>query len=197
MSRLPGADSEPDASRRDPRAVLAPGARWHRARDARHRRRRGRPRRRRAGRASSAWHRAAPPRTPGGPRSRSGRCRCPGSPSTTPGSGSAAPSSSGRRARSTWCTPPPHVASASRAPWVATIHDLHFLHEPGHFTHAGRVGVHALPRPRAGRGGPGACARRRPPGSTARPPASRPSAVRVVPWARLVATGDRRPPWSG
>src|SRR5690606_15522950 len=24
-----------------------------------------------------------------------------------------------------------HVASASRAPWVATVHDLHFLHEPG------------------------------------------------------------------
>jgi glycosyltransferase involved in cell wall biosynthesis len=30
-----------------------------------------------------------------------------------------------------------HVASASRAPWVATIHDLHFLHEPGHFTKRG------------------------------------------------------------
>ena len=30
-----------------------------------------------------------------------------------------------------------HVASASRAPWVATIHDLHFLHEPGHFTPRG------------------------------------------------------------
>src|SRR5688572_24880268 len=30
-----------------------------------------------------------------------------------------------------------HVASASRAPWVATIHDLHFLHEPGHFTRRG------------------------------------------------------------
>lgn len=30
-----------------------------------------------------------------------------------------------------------HVASASTAPWVATIHDLHFLHEPGHFTARG------------------------------------------------------------
>jgi glycosyltransferase involved in cell wall biosynthesis len=30
-----------------------------------------------------------------------------------------------------------HVASASRAPWVATIHDLHFLHEPDHFTARG------------------------------------------------------------
>jgi glycosyltransferase involved in cell wall biosynthesis len=30
-----------------------------------------------------------------------------------------------------------HVASASKAPWVATIHDLHFLHEPGHFTSRG------------------------------------------------------------
>jgi len=29
------------------------------------------------------------------------------------------------------------VASASRAPWVATVHDLHFLHEPGHFTSRG------------------------------------------------------------
>jgi glycosyltransferase involved in cell wall biosynthesis len=30
-----------------------------------------------------------------------------------------------------------HVASASRAPWVATVHDLHFLHEPAHFTRRG------------------------------------------------------------
>ncbi len=30
-----------------------------------------------------------------------------------------------------------HVASASRAPWVATIHDLHFLHDPSHFTPRG------------------------------------------------------------
>lgn len=30
-----------------------------------------------------------------------------------------------------------HVASASRAPWVATIHDLHFLHDPTHFTPRG------------------------------------------------------------
>jgi glycosyltransferase involved in cell wall biosynthesis len=30
-----------------------------------------------------------------------------------------------------------HVAPASTAPWVATIHDLHFLHEPGHFTARG------------------------------------------------------------
>jgi glycosyltransferase involved in cell wall biosynthesis len=30
-----------------------------------------------------------------------------------------------------------HVASASRAPWVATVHDLHFLHEPDHFTPRG------------------------------------------------------------
>jgi glycosyltransferase involved in cell wall biosynthesis len=30
-----------------------------------------------------------------------------------------------------------HVASASRAPWVATIHDLHFLHDPSHFTARG------------------------------------------------------------
>jgi glycosyltransferase involved in cell wall biosynthesis len=30
-----------------------------------------------------------------------------------------------------------HVASASTAPWVATIHDLHFLHEPSHFTRRG------------------------------------------------------------
>lgn len=30
-----------------------------------------------------------------------------------------------------------HVASASRAPWVATVHDLHFLHEPSHFTKRG------------------------------------------------------------
>ena len=30
-----------------------------------------------------------------------------------------------------------HVASASRAPWVATIHDLHFLHEPSHCTARG------------------------------------------------------------
>lgn len=30
-----------------------------------------------------------------------------------------------------------HVAPASRAPWVATVHDLHFLHEPGHFTRRG------------------------------------------------------------
>lgn len=33
-----------------------------------------------------------------------------------------------------------HVAAASRAPMVATVHDLHFLHEPGHFTSRG-VGV--------------------------------------------------------
>lgn len=30
-----------------------------------------------------------------------------------------------------------HVAAPSRAPMVATIHDLHFLHEPGHFTRRG------------------------------------------------------------
>ena len=30
-----------------------------------------------------------------------------------------------------------HVAAASRAPLVATVHDLHFLHEPGHFTKRG------------------------------------------------------------
>ncbi|MDP1819881.1 MAG: glycosyltransferase family 1 protein [Acidimicrobiales bacterium] len=30
-----------------------------------------------------------------------------------------------------------HVASASRAPWVATVHDLHFVHEPAHFTARG------------------------------------------------------------
>lgn len=30
-----------------------------------------------------------------------------------------------------------HVASASRAPMVATVHDLHFLHEPAHFTARG------------------------------------------------------------
>jgi glycosyltransferase involved in cell wall biosynthesis len=30
-----------------------------------------------------------------------------------------------------------HVAAASRAPMVATVHDLHFLHEPGHFTPRG------------------------------------------------------------
>ncbi|MGK2949655.1 MAG: glycosyltransferase family 4 protein [Acidimicrobiales bacterium] len=30
-----------------------------------------------------------------------------------------------------------HVASASRAPMVATVHDLHFLHEPSHFTPRG------------------------------------------------------------
>jgi len=29
------------------------------------------------------------------------------------------------------------VASASRAPWVTSVHDLHFLHEPGHFTARG------------------------------------------------------------
>jgi glycosyltransferase involved in cell wall biosynthesis len=33
-----------------------------------------------------------------------------------------------------------HVAAASTAPMVATIHDLHFLHEPSHFTKRG-VGV--------------------------------------------------------
>lgn len=30
-----------------------------------------------------------------------------------------------------------HVAAASRAPLVATVHDLHFLHEPSHFTRRG------------------------------------------------------------
>jgi glycosyltransferase involved in cell wall biosynthesis len=30
-----------------------------------------------------------------------------------------------------------HVAAASAAPMVATVHDLHFLHEPGHFTRRG------------------------------------------------------------
>ncbi len=30
-----------------------------------------------------------------------------------------------------------HVAAASRAPLVATVHDLHFLHQPGHFTARG------------------------------------------------------------
>jgi glycosyltransferase involved in cell wall biosynthesis len=30
-----------------------------------------------------------------------------------------------------------HVASASRAPWMATVHDLHFLHDPTHFTPRG------------------------------------------------------------
>jgi glycosyltransferase involved in cell wall biosynthesis len=30
-----------------------------------------------------------------------------------------------------------HVAAASRAPMVATVHDLHFLHEPDHFTRRG------------------------------------------------------------
>jgi glycosyltransferase involved in cell wall biosynthesis len=33
-----------------------------------------------------------------------------------------------------------HVAAASAAPMVATVHDLHFLHEPSHFTRRG-VGV--------------------------------------------------------
>ncbi|MFL6205837.1 MAG: glycosyltransferase family 4 protein [Acidimicrobiales bacterium] len=33
-----------------------------------------------------------------------------------------------------------HVAASSRAPMVATVHDLHFLHEPSHFTKHG-VGV--------------------------------------------------------
>ena len=33
-----------------------------------------------------------------------------------------------------------HVAAASTAPMVATVHDLHFLHEPSHFTRHG-VGV--------------------------------------------------------
>lgn len=33
-----------------------------------------------------------------------------------------------------------HVAAAARAPMVATVHDLHFLHEPSHFTRRG-VGV--------------------------------------------------------
>ena len=33
-----------------------------------------------------------------------------------------------------------HVAAASSAPMVATVHDLHFLHEPSHFTRRG-VGV--------------------------------------------------------
>jgi glycosyltransferase involved in cell wall biosynthesis len=33
-----------------------------------------------------------------------------------------------------------HVAAASTAPMVATVHDLHFLHEPSHFTRRG-VGV--------------------------------------------------------
>ncbi len=30
-----------------------------------------------------------------------------------------------------------HVAAASKAPMVATVHDLHFLHEPSHFTRRG------------------------------------------------------------
>jgi len=30
-----------------------------------------------------------------------------------------------------------HVAAASAAPMVATVHDLHFLHEPSHFTRRG------------------------------------------------------------
>lgn len=30
-----------------------------------------------------------------------------------------------------------HVAAAGRAPMVATVHDLHFLHEPAHFTARG------------------------------------------------------------
>ncbi len=30
-----------------------------------------------------------------------------------------------------------HVAAAARAPLVATVHDLHFLHEPSHFTRRG------------------------------------------------------------
>ena len=30
-----------------------------------------------------------------------------------------------------------HVAAASRAPMVATVHDLHFLHQPAHFTRRG------------------------------------------------------------
>lgn len=30
-----------------------------------------------------------------------------------------------------------YVASASRAPWVASVHDVHFLHEPAHFTARG------------------------------------------------------------
>jgi glycosyltransferase involved in cell wall biosynthesis len=30
-----------------------------------------------------------------------------------------------------------HVAAASTAPMVATVHDLHFLHEPSHFTRRG------------------------------------------------------------
>ena len=30
-----------------------------------------------------------------------------------------------------------HVAAASRAPMVVTVHDLHFLHEPSHFTQRG------------------------------------------------------------
>ena len=36
-----------------------------------------------------------------------------------------------------------HVAAASRAPLVVTVHDLHFLHEPAHFTPRG---VHVFSR---------------------------------------------------
>ena len=126
----------------------------------------------------SAWHREPPPAA-WEPADR-GAARCP-LPRLRAVRRVAAPAPparwSGPPGRSTSCTPRPTWRPPSTAPMVATVHDLHFLHEPGHFTARGHPRLQPLPRPRAGRGGhrgvpvgghPGATARR--PGIDAEPP---------------------------
>ena len=76
-----------------------------------------------------------------------------------------------------------HVAAASTAPMVATVHDLHFLHEPSHFTRRGHRRVHPVPRPRPRRGGRGRVPVGGHPHATARRPGIDRARLRVTPWA--------------
>ena len=77
----------------------------------------------------------------GDPASRSRRCRCPRLALYESWQRLRRPARrAGDRRRSTSSTPPPTSPPRRAAPMVATVHDLHFLHEPSHFTRRG-VGV--------------------------------------------------------
>ena len=109
----------------------------------------GRPAPRRSAQASSSSASAARHgsrrRRRGPRRSRSAACRCPG---RLLYDGVAVPAAARRSQRATGPVDvhPRHHASSSpprTAPLVVTIHDLAFLHEPGHFTARGGARVPA------------------------------------------------------